>query len=80
MRTQRKALNRPATLSHIGQNAGRGGVPDLAVWKTHLEMNGDEDLILGTDGKTDRHSFLRKAFRYSLEILVTVTVTATVQK
>ena len=43
-------------------------------------MNGDEDLILGTDGKTDRHSFLRKAFRYSLEILFTVTVTATVQK
>ena len=42
---------------------GEEGDPDYLVWEHSLAMNGDEDLIMGKNSKTDRHSYLSKAFR-----------------
>ena len=48
---------------------------DLSVWATIYTRFGDENLVMGSDGWTDKESFLSKSFRYYLALSVTVTVT-----
>ena len=52
---------------------------DLTVCATKDTRFGDENLIMGSDGLTDKESFLSKSFRYYLALSVTVTVTVTVK-
>ena len=42
---------------------GEEGDPDYLVWEHSLAMNGVEDLIMGKNGKSGRHSYLSKAIR-----------------
>ena len=51
---------------------------DLSAWATIDTRFGDKNLVMGSDGLTDKESFLSKSFRYYLALSVTVTVTVTV--